>query len=101
MCCGIVYTPNLRQKTDADIIRDAKLEAMGLPPEETEHRVYRDRVQVATDELVQSILYSCLESIADSFQGHGAFQEKIKKMIWNHIRQRPVNTEAIAMLKVH
>ncbi|KAH8094946.1 hepatocellular carcinoma-associated antigen 59-domain-containing protein [Cristinia sonorae] len=45
------YQPNLRAKSDADILRDAKLEAMGLQPEEHEHR-RPDRVQMATDEMV-------------------------------------------------
>jgi len=46
------YRPNLKTKSDADIIRDAKLEAMGLPPEEHEHRPRHDRPQMATDEMV-------------------------------------------------
>lgn len=46
-----VYQPNLKAKSDADILRDAKLEAMGLPPEEHEPR-RNDRAQMATDELV-------------------------------------------------
>ncbi|THH33476.1 hypothetical protein EUX98_g708 [Antrodiella citrinella] len=46
------YQPNLKAKSDADILRDAKLEAMGFPPEEpAEHRRH-DRVQMATDEMV-------------------------------------------------
>ena len=48
----LVYRPNLKTKSDADILRDAKLEAMGLPPEEHEHRPHHDRPQMATDELV-------------------------------------------------
>ncbi|KAI0065712.1 hypothetical protein BV25DRAFT_1797810 [Artomyces pyxidatus] len=47
-----VYRPNLRMKSDADIIRDARLEAMGLPPEEEHHRPRSDRPQMATDEAV-------------------------------------------------
>lgn len=47
-----VYQPNLKAKSDADILRDAKLEAMGLPPEEHEHRRH-DRAQMATDEMVR------------------------------------------------
>ena len=53
-----VYRPNLRAKSDADIIRDAKLEAMGLNPEDHEHtsaqhhRSNHDRPQMATDEMV-------------------------------------------------
>lgn len=46
------YRPNMRMKSDADIIRDAKLEAMGLPPEEEHHRPHHQRSQMATDEMV-------------------------------------------------
>jgi len=47
------YRPNLKMKSDADIIRDAKLEAMGMLPEEHEHRrPHHERTQMATDELV-------------------------------------------------
>ncbi|PCH40895.1 hypothetical protein WOLCODRAFT_162635 [Wolfiporia cocos MD-104 SS10] len=47
------YRPNLKAKSDADIIRDAKLEAMGLLPEEHDYqRPYHERNQTATDELV-------------------------------------------------
>ncbi|KAL4247030.1 TLS1 family protein [Abortiporus biennis] len=45
------YRPNLKPKSDADIMRDAKLEAMGLPPEDYERRP-SERNQMATDELV-------------------------------------------------
>lgn len=50
----VVYRPNLKTKSDADILRDAKLEAMGLPPEEHERRPQHDRPQMATDELVRT-----------------------------------------------
>ncbi|KAI0080800.1 hypothetical protein K474DRAFT_1589006 [Panus rudis PR-1116 ss-1] len=46
------YRPNLKAKSDADIIRDAKLEAMGLQPEDHEPRRHNDRPQMATDEVV-------------------------------------------------
>ncbi|KAI0686001.1 hepatocellular carcinoma-associated antigen 59-domain-containing protein [Cytidiella melzeri] len=46
------YRPNLKMKSDADILRDAKLEAMGLPAESHEHRPHHERPQMATDELV-------------------------------------------------
>ncbi|KAL5527718.1 hypothetical protein ACEPAG_6519 [Sanghuangporus baumii] len=47
------YKPNLKQKSDADIIRDAKLEAMGLHPDDYEpRRHHHEKVQTATDELV-------------------------------------------------
>ena len=47
-----VYRPNMKTKSDADILRDAKLEAMGLRPEERERRPHHDRPQMATDEMV-------------------------------------------------
>ncbi|RXW25425.1 hypothetical protein EST38_g416 [Candolleomyces aberdarensis] len=49
------YRPNLRAKSDADILRDAKLEAMGLPPQDGanhSHRSNHERTQMATDEMV-------------------------------------------------
>ncbi|KAJ3991342.1 hepatocellular carcinoma-associated antigen 59-domain-containing protein [Lentinula boryana] len=45
------YRPNLKMKSDADIIRDAKLEAMHLPPSEDQPR-RQDKPQMATDEIV-------------------------------------------------
>ncbi|KAJ4479185.1 hepatocellular carcinoma-associated antigen 59-domain-containing protein [Lentinula aciculospora] len=45
------YRPNLKMKSDADIIRDAKLEAMHLPPSEDQPR-RQDKPQMATDEMV-------------------------------------------------
>ena len=51
---SLVFRANTRMKSDADIIRDARLEAMGLPPaEESElHRGNR-KPQMATDEMVR------------------------------------------------
>ncbi|KAF9006658.1 hepatocellular carcinoma-associated antigen 59-domain-containing protein [Cyathus striatus] len=47
------YRPHLKPKSDADILRDAKLEAMGLPPQEgSPHRSYQEKSQTATDEMV-------------------------------------------------
>ncbi|PPQ68276.1 hypothetical protein CVT26_006191 [Gymnopilus dilepis] len=47
------YRPNLRPKSDADILRDAKLEAMGMPPQDdSPRRSNHERSQMATDELV-------------------------------------------------
>ncbi|KAG5340420.1 hypothetical protein C0989_001660 [Termitomyces sp. Mn162] len=49
------YRPNLKAKSDADILRDAKLEAMGLPPQEDEPRhSNHERQQIATDEQVRT-----------------------------------------------
>ncbi|KAL0950237.1 hypothetical protein HGRIS_010223 [Hohenbuehelia grisea] len=45
------YRPDLRQKSDADIMRDAKLEAMGVAPRDDSQR-RQDRPQMATDEMV-------------------------------------------------
>lgn len=61
-----VYRPNLRAKSDADIIRDAKLEAMGLNPDDHDHtaaqhhRSNHERPQMATDELVRPVPASWL-----------------------------------------
>jgi hypothetical protein len=50
-----VYRPDIKQKSDTDILRDAKLEAMGmLPPDDQPRRTYHERPQMATDELVHS-----------------------------------------------
>ncbi|KAF7981702.1 hypothetical protein HWV62_32276 [Athelia sp. TMB] len=49
---GAVYRPNLKQKSDADILRDAKLEAMGLPPQEDRRNHNHSGAQMATDEVV-------------------------------------------------
>ncbi|KAL0580735.1 hypothetical protein V5O48_001293 [Marasmius crinis-equi] len=47
------YRPNLKMKSDADIMREAKLEAMGMPPQEDQPRkTNQDKPQMATDELV-------------------------------------------------
>jgi len=47
------YRPHLKAKSDADILRDAKLEAMGLPPQEDAPRKpHYEKSQMATDELV-------------------------------------------------
>ncbi|KAF8969343.1 hepatocellular carcinoma-associated antigen 59-domain-containing protein [Flammula alnicola] len=47
------YRPNLRAKSDADILRDAKLEAMGMPPQDDSPRKStHERTQMATDEMV-------------------------------------------------
>ncbi|THV08231.1 hypothetical protein K435DRAFT_771786 [Dendrothele bispora CBS 962.96] len=46
------YRPNLKMKSDADIMRDAKLEAMGLSTQSDHPRRTQDKPQVATDEMV-------------------------------------------------
>ncbi|PPR02645.1 hypothetical protein CVT24_002128 [Panaeolus cyanescens] len=47
------YRPSNKSKSDADILRDAKLEAMGLPPQEhSPRRSNQERLQMATDEMV-------------------------------------------------
>lgn len=53
-----VYRPGYRAKSDADILRDAKLEAMGLPPQEdSPRRSNYERNHMATDEIVR--IYIC------------------------------------------
>jgi len=47
------YRPNLKTKSDADILRDAKLEAMGMPVQDDQpRRTNEGGAQMATDELV-------------------------------------------------
>ena len=50
MSCA-VYRPSLRAKSDADIIRDARREALGLPPSVDEEDRARGP-RMATDEMV-------------------------------------------------
>jgi len=45
------YQPNLKQKSDADIMRDAKMEAMGLRPDDYEPQKH-GRSRMATDDVV-------------------------------------------------
>ena len=47
-----VYRPHMKQRSDVDIMRDAKLEAMGLAPQE-ERKPRHDKPQMATDEMVR------------------------------------------------
>ena len=71
-----VYRPNLKQKSDADILRDAKLEAMGLPPQEEPRRNYNNGgTQMATDEAVRMIARVLLILLITVI-GNGAFQEE-------------------------
>jgi hypothetical protein len=47
------YRPNLKQKSDAELLRDAKMEAMGIVPHDDQHRKpHHERTQMATDEMV-------------------------------------------------
>ncbi|KAL1740996.1 hepatocellular carcinoma-associated antigen 59-domain-containing protein [Schizophyllum fasciatum] len=47
------YRPHLKTKSDADIMRDAKLAAMGKQPkDQSQRRSNHDRPQMATDEIV-------------------------------------------------
>jgi len=45
------YRPHVKQKSDVEIMRDAKLEAMGLAPQD-DRRPRHDKPQMATDEMV-------------------------------------------------
>lgn len=55
----VVYRPNLKTKSDADILRDAKLEAMGMPVQDDQpRRTNEGGAQMATDELVSSSQFS-------------------------------------------
>ena len=72
---GAVYRPNLKQKSDADILRDAKLEAMGLPPQEDRRNHNHGGAQMATDEVVRAFspVVWCLFT---AFLGYGTVQEE-------------------------
>ena len=77
-----VFRPNLRPKSDADILRDAKLEAMGLPPQDdSPRRTNHDRHQTATDEIVCRfyILLQLTKSLSPSL-GYGTLQEANAEM---------------------
>ena len=77
-----VYRPNLRAKSDTDILRDAKLEAMGLPPQDDLHRrSNQERVQMATDEMVGLHNYKFFFLLNNTFIGDGALQETYAEMI--------------------
>lgn len=72
-----VYRPHLKMKSDADILREAKLEAMGLPPEEGNRRQHRERTQMATDEMVLPFHVRMDENLTfPVLPGHGAIQEE-------------------------
>ena len=49
---GAVYRPHMKQRSDVDIMRDAKLEAMGYAPQE-DLKPRHDKPQMATDEMVR------------------------------------------------
>lgn len=69
-------------KSDADIIRDAKLEAMGMLPEDHEYRrPHHERTQMATDELVSLLPYRDVRLIIPSPQHRS----------WNVLRKGCVN----------
>lgn len=79
----VVYRPNLKQKSDADIMRDAKLEAMGLPTQDDQpRRPQHDRPQMATDEMVRNVPYIFQSSPSlPLFLGYGTLQETYAKII--------------------
>lgn len=61
-------------KSDADLIRDAKLEAMHLPTSEDQPR-RQDKPQMATDEMVSRASFSKFKMPSQEFPGNGAIQE--------------------------
>ena len=76
----IVYQPNLKAKSDADIIRDAKLAAMGLLPEEHEPRRQSERSQMATDEIVSiAILCLFIRVLTHDLQVMERFKKRMRK----------------------
>jgi hypothetical protein len=78
-----VYRPHLKQKTDAEIMRDAKLEARGMRPRE-DRRPRNDRPQMATDEVVCVTLRRSLFLAHQGIIGHGTVQEEDAKMTRAH-----------------
>ena len=78
-----VYRPNLRAKSDTDILRDAKLEAMGLPPQDDlPHRSNQERAQMATDELVgycNDLIYARYLYFDFSSQVMERFKKRMRK----------------------
>jgi len=71
-----VYRPNLKQKSDADILRDAKLEAMGLPPQEEPQR--KSQLRRKSNGNRRGGMYLCMDLLMmlTALAGHGAFQEE-------------------------
>ena len=78
-----VYRPNLRTKSDADILRDTKLEAMGMPAQNNSPRRTAERTQMATDEIVDTFLliYCPKTGVFMKITGDGTFQETDAKVI--------------------
>lgn len=75
-----VFKSNTRQKSDADIIRDAKLEAMGLRAEDHEPRQHREKAQTATDEMVSSVSHGlCFIGLITRSQVMERFKKRMRK----------------------
>ena len=84
--CYSVYRPNLKAKSDADILRDAKLEAMGLPPQDDmPKKSHYEKPQMATDELVSQLQFNSINEgtsgINESVTGYGTLQEANAKIM--------------------
>ena len=76
-----VYQPNTRAKSDADVMRDAKLEAMGMPPQDdSPRRSNHERTQMATDEIVR------FHSLPDSNVVHKEFTR-----LWSDLKRGCAN----------
>jgi hypothetical protein len=75
-CRFSVYRPHSTQQSDAEALRRAKLEAMGLSPEPDPRGPYNDgRNQMATDDLVSYHGFS-VERVLSRWLGHGTIQEE-------------------------
>ncbi len=57
-------------------MRDAKLEAMGLRPDDHEYRRPSDRAQMATDEIVRMHFVDPRDALTIIMLGHGEIQEE-------------------------
>ena len=70
-------------KSDADIMREAKLEAMGMPPQDDQPRKSgHEKPQMATDEMVRLVEYFIrLFHVEYHPAGHGTLQETNAQMM--------------------
>lgn len=71
----------MKQKSDVEIMREAKLEAMGLPAQE-DRKPRHDKPQMATDEMVRDASTYGGDMCRRVVVGHGTVQETDAKIAW-------------------
>jgi hypothetical protein len=71
----LVYNPHLRQQSDEALMKQAKLQAMGLPVPDKNQRRNSDRPELATDEAVCGF-YIRNKGLSQYFTGNGTIQEE-------------------------